>query len=104
SPPAPRVIVRVPEIGIAGAGPAYLVRHPYIGVTGVDDLEIVIVRELARRVISSVNFLPDYGGEKIPASEHLIHYDLEVVPLVVIDGHPDRAIFGQEIAKQFQPW
>ena len=48
-------------------------------------------------------FLPNNIPNKIRTPKHLIHYNLKVMSFIVVDGHPDRAVLGQQIAQQFQP-
>lgn len=54
-------------------------------------------------VFPRIPLLPDIRCNKIPPPEDLIHDDLQVVPLVVIDGDPDTAILGEQLPQQFQP-
>ena len=62
----------------------------------------MIVAECVGVHAFAVDLLPYGVRHKIPPPKHLIHQHLEVVPLVVVDGHPDRAVFTQQIAQNLQ--
>jgi len=62
----------------------------------------MVGRKLSRRIARGIGFLPNDGIYKIPPPKHLIHQHLEVMPLVVVDGDPDRSILAQQLTQQLQ--
>tara|TARA_R110002049_G_scaffold120546_4_gene275064 strand:- start:3617 stop:4237 length:621 start_codon:yes stop_codon:yes gene_type:complete len=54
-------------------------------------------------VFARIPLLPNNITDEIPPPENLIHHDLEVMSLVVVDGYPDGAVLAQEFPKQHQP-
>lgn len=46
--------------------------------------------------------MPNHGVDKISPPKHLVHQHLEVMPLVVVDRDPDRAVLAQQLAQQLQ--
>jgi hypothetical protein len=54
-------------------------------------------------IFPRVPLLPDIRGNEVPPSENLVHDDLEVMPLVVVDADPDRAVLAQELAEKLEP-
>ena len=48
--------------------------------------------------------LPNHIRHKIPSPKHLIHQHLEVMAFVVVNRHPDTAVFTQQLAQQLQAW
>ncbi len=55
-----------------------------------------------RSVLSCEGLLPKYVSHEISSSKHLIHNDLEIVRLIVVNRHPNRPILRQQVAQQFQ--
>ena len=55
-----------------------------------------------RVVVARIALLPDVVCDETASPKHLIHQHLEVMPLVVVDGDPDRAIVAQQLAQQLQ--
>ena len=53
-------------------------------------------------VLPCVRLLPNDVGYEVLPPEHLIHYDLQVVRLIVVNEDPDRAVFGEQVAKHFE--
>jgi hypothetical protein len=47
-------------------------------------------------------FLPEHIRHKIPPPKHLIHQHLEVMPLVVVNRHPNRAVLAQQFTQELQ--
>jgi len=74
-----------------------------LGIAFVAEYIFVIRRDRDLVIVRTVDLLPNEGRVEVSTPEHFVHDDLEVVPLIVVDGHPDRAILGQKIAEQFQP-
>ena len=62
---------------------------------------IMRLTNLKARVRRS-SLLPKNIRNKILPSENLVHDDLEVMDLVVVDGDPDRAVLGEEVAEEFE--
>jgi len=48
------------------------------------------------------SLLPQTIRYKIPAPKHLVHQHFEVVPLVVVNRHPDGAVLAQQFAQELQ--
>ena len=55
-----------------------------------------------RSILSREGLLPKYVGHEISSSKHLIHNDLEIVRLIVVNRHPNRPILCQQVPQQFQ--
>ena len=53
-------------------------------------------------IFSRVTLLPNISCDEILPPKHLIHHHLEVMRFVIVDGHPDAAILGKQIAQQLQ--
>ena len=53
-------------------------------------------------VAGGIRSLPCHVGKKIPASEHLIHDNFQVMPFVVVTAYPDASILAQKIAQEFK--
>ena len=63
---------------------------------------MVMYGRYIRSILSGVGLLPKHISHEVSSSEQLIHDDLEVVRLVVVDGNPDRAVLRQQIAQEFK--
>ena len=60
------------------------------------------VRDI-RTILSSMGALPHNIGHKGSTTQDLIHNYFEIMCLIVVNGHLNRAVFSKKISPKFQP-
>ena len=102
-PRSARIVVRIPVTSLHLVREVQLVaRFLEVRILGSVDVQIFVIFGKDLTVLTRGSLLPHAGRYKIRPAEHLVQQHLEVGAFRIVDRHPDRPVFGQQIAQQLQ--
>ena len=98
-----RITVRVPVPSLHFIRESQLVaRSLEVGIFGSVNMQVFVIFGEDLAVLTRGSLLPDASRHKIRSAEHLVQQHLQIGALRIVDRHPDRSVFRQQVAQQFQ--
>ena len=101
-PRPPRIVigVAITRVGLRSAWQQ--VPRKRLLASRVRDDEVMVLREVLGAALGRVHLLPYHGRDEVLLPENLVHQTAQVMNLVVVDRHEDRAVFSEQLAQELE--